>query len=538
MDCEEMPAACFTRPGSNHLAGMFALLLVFLAVGGAASAQGMPAFQIRTPAGPFPVGLKVVEQYDYSRVFQPEVDSLGKPYEGERARPIQTLIWYPAQAGAAPHMVVGDYVALSETEASFGRPRLVKGPANYFWSGIAPSFPEPMAATREAAAAPGRFPLVIYAPSFSSGAWENADLCEFLASWGYVVIASPGMGVGRESTHDLAGVDAQARDISFLIGFARSLPDADVSHVAVVGFSWGGLSNLFAAQRDDRIQALVDLEGSIRYWPGLVKSGDVDPSKLAIPLLYFKQEVSLEGQAGLEQNFKAAAGPSVLNQWTGGDLYSIQMLRMVHPEFGSLTFRNTNLWNFEMPRLQWGDYDREDGIESYAWVARYTRAFLDAYLKTDADARAFLNKPPADVGVPRHTLAVSFHAGRGKPYDLAEFRQTVGRAGFDHLGEVFEAARKAHPEVALGPSELGGWERGLMSEGHAAEALAVAKLVLKLEPSVGAYRGLGAAYLALGQTKEAADAYRTALAKDPKDLFAQAALAQIEGAKVPPAGAR
>jgi tetratricopeptide (TPR) repeat protein len=77
-----------------------------------------------------------------------------------------------------------------------------------------------------------------------------------------------------------------------------------------------------------------------------------------------------------------------------------------------------------------------------------------------------------------------------------------------------------------------------MSERHPAEALAVAKLALKLEPSGGAYRNLGAAYLAAGQDKAAADAYREALAKDANDLFARTALAQIEGGKSPPSGAR
>jgi dienelactone hydrolase len=88
--------------------------------------------------------------------------------------------------------------------------------ADYFTSGIRPTYPDPLAATRGALPISQRFPVVIYAPSFSSNAWENADLCEYLASFGYVVIASPGMGVQHESTHDLAGANAQAQDISFL----------------------------------------------------------------------------------------------------------------------------------------------------------------------------------------------------------------------------------------------------------------------------------------------------------------------------------
>src|SRR5581483_8664540 len=309
------------------------------------------------------------------------------------ARPIQTLIWYPAEKNAANPMTVGDYVALGRTEASFGHPHGFDDPADYFTSGIRPTYPDPMAATRDASLVPQRFPVVIYAPSFSSSAWENADLCEYLASFGYVVIGSPGMGVEHDSTHDLAGANAQARDISFLIGYAQTLPDANSGHLAVVGFSWGGLSNLIAAAHDNRIQALADLDGSIRYWPGLVKAAGIDASHMTIPLLYMKSQDTLEDQAHLEEAFSTAAGPSVLNNWKGGGLITVQMLRMIHPEFGSMVVRNRNLWEHEFDLLRFGDYTREDGVESFGWVARYTRTFLDAYLKQDPGAMAFLKSP-------------------------------------------------------------------------------------------------------------------------------------------------
>jgi dienelactone hydrolase len=115
-------------------------------------------------------------------------------------------------------------------------------------------------------------------------------------------------GVTQESAHDVAGAGAQAQDISFLIGYAHTLADADRSEVAVVGKSWGGLSNLFAAAHDNRIKALVALDGSMRYFPGLVQQARVAPEEMTIPLLFFKGETSLESQAQLEATFNSA-GP-------------------------------------------------------------------------------------------------------------------------------------------------------------------------------------------------------------------------------------
>ncbi|MGF7182896.1 hypothetical protein [Tunturiibacter psychrotolerans] len=71
--------------------------LVVVAISVAAPAQSAPTFRFIEKPGPQLVGLKVVQQYDYSRTYQSQSDDLGKPYKGERARPLQTLIWYPAE---------------------------------------------------------------------------------------------------------------------------------------------------------------------------------------------------------------------------------------------------------------------------------------------------------------------------------------------------------------------------------------------------------------------------------------------------------
>jgi len=381
-----------------------ALFVLFaLSISSAAPAQTAPLFHFTEPPGPHPVGLKVVEQYDYSRTYRPATDALGKPYQGERARPLQTLIWYPAEKTTAKPMTVGDYGQLAATETSFDKPSMLLQHKEWL-EAIKPTLAMPMWAVRDAKPLSGRFPVVIYAPSFSAMSWENADLCEYLASHGYVVIASPDMGAStRNMTNDLTGIDAQARDISFLIGYAQSLPNTDMSELAVAGFSWGGISNLFAAARDNRIDALVALDGSMRYYPGLVKdAGDVHPEQMMIPLLFFAQgDMTLEDQAGYLTG-PDNQGPSVLNAWTHGDFVLVRMLGFVHVEHSSMYQRNEDIWK-RFPQEQIADYGRADGIVGYAWIARYTLHFLDAYFKHDADALAWLKKtehPSTSSGQP------------------------------------------------------------------------------------------------------------------------------------------
>ena len=74
------------------------LLLVILGTPHAVSAQ---SHLTRTnPAGAHAVGLRIVEQYDRSRGYRGVTDPYtGQATTGERARPIQTFIWYTAEKG-------------------------------------------------------------------------------------------------------------------------------------------------------------------------------------------------------------------------------------------------------------------------------------------------------------------------------------------------------------------------------------------------------------------------------------------------------
>jgi len=513
------------------------LLVALVAIAHAQSAPvagaGDQRFRFTEKPGPDAVGLKVVEQYDFSRTYRPLIDELGKAYQGERARPLQTLIWYPAQKSNGKAMTVGDYSDLLATETSFGKPELW---SDWKWwiEGMKPTLKDSMWAVRDAPLLAGRFPVVIYAPSLSSMSWENADICEYLASHGYVVVASPSTGArSRDMTVDLAGIDAQAQDISFLIGYARTLPDTEMSEIAVAGFSWGGISNLFAAARDNRIDALVALDGSMRYFPGLVKAAtDVHPEQMTIPMMFFYQ-----GSTTLEKIEKIARqkpnkdtdGPNVLNAWTHGDLITVEDIALVHTEHGSMFQRNERIWK-NYARSHKADYTRADGMVGYAWIARYTLEFLDAYLKRDAQAMAFLKKTPAEVGVPPHMMTVNFRAAKGIPASLDALRAEVGRQGFDHAAAIYAAMLKEQPDFKLDEDAVLRWGSDLMEKNHLAEAIEVLKLDVQVFPSSSnSYDSLGEAYMKAGQKQLAIESYKKSLELNPGDDEAKEKLKELEG---------
>jgi pimeloyl-ACP methyl ester carboxylesterase len=407
------PAPCErnARLRSRILAAFCALCICPGSVFAASSQTS--AFQFLQKPGPYPVGVKVVDQYDRSRTYRATDSSRSSTID--EPRPLQSLIWYPSLKRPAKPMTVGDYVRLADREIHFNAPDEKE---NRWRSLLKTFFDNPLWAVRDAQPANGHYPVLIYAPSDSSVSWENADLCEYLASHGYVVLASPSMGVStRDMTDDLDGINAQARDISFLITYAKMLPDTDLSEVAVVSWSLGGSSSLFAAARDPRIDALVSMDGSMRYYPGLVKmAGDVHPDRMTIPLLFFTR-----GDANLLEDMDKyhdgppayIVGPNVLNAWIHGDLLTVNMLGMAHAEFSSMFQRREGVQRFAENQV--ADYGRKDANTNHAWVALYTLKFLDAYLKHDASAKAFLGRTPAQNGVPKHFMGKVFRPAKQAP---------------------------------------------------------------------------------------------------------------------------
>jgi hypothetical protein len=86
------------------------------------------------------------------------------------------------------------------------------------------------------------------------------------------------------------------------------------------------------------------------------------------------------------------------------------MLGMAHPEFSSMFQRRESAQRFAENQV--ADYGRDDANTSHGWVALYTLKFLDAYLKNDASAKAFLERTPAENSVPKHFMGVRFRAAQ------------------------------------------------------------------------------------------------------------------------------
>jgi len=376
---------------------MIRLISLLLALVLSAPSGAQQALPNDNQPGPYAVGFRAVEQVDASRAYQSASAAAAS------ARPIQTLVWYPALKGGKP-MRYDDYIALLGWDDDFSRTsqQQAKVVADWLTAVVAQGRAAQVDAerravlwaVRDAQAAAGKFPVLVYAPSLSSPAFENAEMMEFLASHGYIVLASPALGVdGRGQKLDIAHAEAQAADIRLLVDYAHALPQADAARLAVAGFSFGGLANVLAAAKDERIKALVSLDGTLRYHHRLVAEAPyLKLEQMRIPLLYLAQRPTAferirlmpDPSGGILQKFKAA------------DVYLLTMYAMEHAHFGASFLR--------LDPLVFDEYTRDEVAQSHGAVGRYVLNFLDGALKGRRAGFDYLLKKPEQVGMPRHSV--------------------------------------------------------------------------------------------------------------------------------------
>jgi dienelactone hydrolase len=496
-------------------------LLALLLLTAASAAGAADTFVFSNEPGSYPVGVQVKAQYDYSRVYRPVVDLVtGQPETHERARPIQAITWYPAKNKGKP-LTWRDYMATNATEdtpwlAPAEAQRAADANIKIRLAGLPPAsarqvLAQAMWGSRDVAAADGKFPVVIYAPSFGATATENVDLCEYLASHGYIVIASRSLGAHSKSmTTDLEGLETQAGDIAFLIGQAHAIPQADMSRIAVVGYSWGGLANVLAAARDDRIRALVSLDGSVRLWTQFVDGGKdaakyATPGRVAVPTLFVGREH--ESFEDIVKK-KRKTDYSLLNEMTYADMTIVTMRPMRHEHFASDSLRQDE--------GVFGEYSRDEVSLAHSWAMRYVERFLDAYLKNDAKAMAFLDNKPAANKAPAHILAVERRKGGGIPPTIEGYIRTLQTGGYEHAQAVYDRMHAASPGFVLEPAWLNVYGNELLHNGRAKEAVPILRLGTKLAPDWSwVADSLAEAYEAAGERQLAIDEYRRALAIEP-----------------------
>ncbi len=230
--------------------------------------------------GPHAVGYRMLYQLDPTRQYDPEFTGDPAAQRAHRPRPILICMWYPAQKTSGERMNYGEYLDVSTDDpglASFAQrlahhirdvvsEETVHKPAKVTPADAA-ALDRLLAtktfAVKDAPAAEGRFPVVIYHPGSDGTPEDNSALFEYLASHGYVVLSS--MYQGTDDVNGGGGdLACTFRDMEFLARYARGLPFADVDRLGAMGHSYGAWAILcWATEPDSALRAFVTLDSGL-----------------------------------------------------------------------------------------------------------------------------------------------------------------------------------------------------------------------------------------------------------------------------------
>ncbi len=489
------------------------VLILLLSVSGLA--QSSPLFGNLQP-GPFPIGFKVINISDSSRLVRPKQDYFGNPASSDRTRQLYVHLWYPAKLGKAAPMTFADYVYSSnrtwpQTMTAAAKDKAdsnVRNMIQRFFGSVTETAWASLQQTKllaryNAEPAKGRFPLVVGTLREVSTTLTN----EYLASHGYVV-AFVQSANDRYETDDATltalVLNNQLRDLELIVSQLREKPFVDPLKLATLGFSGSGLAPILFAMRHPDVDALALLETGM--W------GPLGSSYTKTPLYDVR---------ALRVPFFFSYSDSSIGRWP----------EQQFAEFDQFKFSTRHYFKVNIPKFHHWDFATEgmaastvlslrgeqqtDFRQGFEQTNVYLLHFLNAYVKKQAESLASLRHAPASSHIVTLKEIPAIKAAPSRD----ELAAIIAGQGIERAVQVYREARKRDPEAAIFEEERMNQLANEMARCDQPQtAIELLKLNVEAHPqSVTALINLGNAYATAGQKELAKQRFERALALLPND---------------------
>lgn len=448
-------------------------------------------------------------------------------------RPIPISIWYPATIGNnnSKQLAVLDYLEILKEEEEW------KNLPNEFlldWFPYLWNTPENKAHLSEKVCGfsnstflDGKFPVVVYAPSYQASSIENFALFEYLANNGFVVISSPSKGTDTKwmeggTTKDM---ETQSRDIEFLLKEINKYDNIDIDRIALMGFSFGGLSNAITIMKHKNISAVVSLYGTERYNYGVLeKSPYFNLDNFTIPYIHFAQkeipeEVLSSDKIPAELNYKFQLYDSLRYS----NAFSYRFHDLTHSYFSSFGILFTN-------RDKRQDKNDAKIMASYKLLSKHTLQFLNATLRNDKYAKEFIENKPDKNGFSDALISKKMKQSIKSKFGYKDFNDLAFAQDYQDLIPLYNRTIAKHPELELQEGMLNTIGLRLSFNSKKIEqGVNVFLLALHIYPkSANLYDSLAEAYLHNKDFKNAIFNYKKSLELNPENQNAIDRLEQLK----------
>jgi tetratricopeptide (TPR) repeat protein len=207
-------------------------------------------------------------------------------------------------------------------------------------------------------------------------------------------------------------------------------------------------------------------------------------------------------------NSDTSTGYSFINKMQFADVYLLSMRPMTHGDFSSYGLRLS-------PDDPKAEYSREEVVTAHNWSMRYVQQFLQAYLKDDGQALAFLQKPATENGTPRHMMTIEQRKGKLVPPSFERLALELRSNGYAQAPAVYQRMQQSDAGFSVSEPEMNAWAYSLQRAGYVKDAIEVLKLAVGQYPaSANLYDSLGDMYESDGQKAQAIASYRHSLELD------------------------
>jgi tetratricopeptide (TPR) repeat protein len=258
------------------------------------------------------------------------------------------------------------------------------------------------------------------------------------------------------------GLEAEARDMEFLIAQAHSLMGADLKRLAVMGWSWGGLAALLVQMRNPNVDAVLSLDGAIA----------THEDKIRTTAFYFPQRVRVPVML-MSTSGNAPSFESFAKKIKYSERFVLDFKDVTHSDFSSYGFVARSLSS----SLDEADQKKK---KAYELICRYTLAFLDEFLKDDTSTKEFLR----NAGAEKELLSISYEPSLPLPPTQDEFFALIRDKGVDPAYKVFQEVKNRDPDYQMFEAfEMTVLADRLYKAGREEDAIRAAKLRVEAYPN-------------------------------------------------------
>lgn len=236
---------------------------------------------------------------------------------------------------------------------------------------------------------PDRFPVIVLCPGAEAGLDVYMILTRYLSSYGFIVATFPSSAdqytCGRE-IYLWEFRQLQQEYLKIAATKASNMNIADPDRMAVMGHSYGGPAAILFALSDEKVDAVVSLDGTDICRGYTAKMAEqfpaYNPANLRDPFLLILADASY--CIGEKRSLDFFEGI------TGTDACIVELFKFGHEHFGYAPSFSAD------PEVK----------QSFEIACLYLLNFLKAHLCGDVAANDWLLKSPEELGLPKELFAL------------------------------------------------------------------------------------------------------------------------------------